>query len=164
MQFLATCSSILLTAALAGPAFAATTIEGAKVPIPTQRPAHVQTAQATTGGDDASGSMVVPPASGAGTDAVTTGAINPAVSGIGDFTAVDITKIAVMRVDEVPDDDTRDQYRRLPDGKSAEVRKLQTDIRSNPDLAAALEAQQVDISKVISVQQNGDGSVTFIVM
>lgn len=163
MQFLATCSSILLTATFAGSAFAATTIEGAKVPIPTQRPAHVQTAQATTGGNDASGSMIVPPASG-GTDAVTTGAINPAVSGIGDFTAVDITKIAVMRVDEIPDEGTRDQYRRLPDGKSAEVRKLQTDIRSNPDLAAALEAQQVDISKVISVQQTGDGSVTFIVM
>lgn len=164
MKLLATCSSILLTATLVGPAFAAKTVESRKVPVPTPRPAHIQTAQATTGGNDASGSTVTPPVSAAGTDAMTTGAINPAVSGIGDFTAVDITKIAVMRVDEIPDEDTRDQYRRLPDGKSAEVRKLQTDIRSNPDLAAALEAQQVDITKVISIQQNGDGSVTFIVM
>ncbi len=156
MKPFATLSSILLAGAIAAPALAATTIDGMTVPVPTPRPA-IEMAQAShdpmpdsTGGQDM--------------DMMSTGAIAPTVSGVGDFKAVDITRISVMRVDEVSDEDTREQYRLLSDSHGADVRKLQSDIRSNPDLVAALKAQQVDVDNVISVQQNGDGSVTFIVM
>ncbi len=161
MKPFATLSSILLAGAIAAPALAATTIDGMTVPVPTPRPA-IEMAQASndpmpdaTGGQQAGGQNM---------DMMSTGAIAPTVSGVGDFKAVDITKISVMRVDEVSDEDTREQYRLLSDSHGADVRKLQSDIRSNPDLVAALKAQQVDVDNVISVQQNGDGSVTFIVM
>jgi len=161
MKPLATLSSILLAGAIAAPAFAATTIDGMNVPVPTPRPA-LEMAQAS--GDpmsrpDASGGQ-----QGQAMDMMSTGAIAPSVSGVQDFKTVDITKIAVMRVDEVADDDAREQYRLLSDSHAADVRKLQSDIRANGDLVAALDARQVDVDNVISVQQSGDGSVTFIVM
>lgn len=162
MKPLATLSSILLAGAIAGPAFAATTIDGMNVPVPTPRPA-LEMAQAS--GEP----MIRPDASGQAQDGqamdmMSTGAIAPSVSGVEDFKAVDVARIAVMRVDEVADADTREQYRLLSDSHAADMRKLQSDIRTNADLVAALEAQQVDVDQVISVQQNGDGSVTFIVL
>lgn len=162
MKPLATLSSILLAGAIAAPAFAATTIDGMNVPVPTPRPA-LEMAQAS--GEP----MIRPDASGQAQDGqamdmMSTGAIAPSVSGVEDFKAVDVARIAVMRVDEVADADTREQYRLLSDSHAADMRKLQSDIRTNSDLVAALEAQQVDVDQVISVQQNGDGSVTFIVL
>lgn len=160
MKPLATLSSILLAGAIAGPAFAATTIDGMNVPVPTPRPA-LEMAQAS--GEP----MIRPDASGQdgqAMDMMSTGAIAPSVSGVEDFKAIDVARIAVMRVDEVADADTREQYRLLSDSHAADMRKLQSDIRANSDLVAALEAQQVDVDQVISVQQNGDGSVTFIVL
>ncbi|MCD2181805.1 hypothetical protein [Rhizobium sp. GN54] len=165
MKPLATLSFILLTGAIAAPAFAATTIDGMNVPVPTPRPA-LEMAQASAE------PMTRPDASGQdgqaqdgqAMDMMSTGAIAPSVSGVEDFKAIDVARIAVMRVDEVADEDTREQYRLLSDSHSADMRKLQSDIRTNADLVAALEAQQVDVDQVISVQQNGDGSVTFIVL
>lgn len=165
MKPFATLSSILLAGAIAAPAFAATTIDGMNVPVPTPRP-HVVMAQATTEPMAPSAAMEQPStgAGNGGTDMMNTGAITPGVSGVADFKAVDVSKIAVLRVDEISDDAAQEQYRLMSDGKTAEVQKLQSDIRSNPDLVAALQAQQVEVDHVLSVQQNGDGSVTFIVM
>ena len=109
MKPLATLSSILLAGAIAAPAFAATTIDGMNVPVPTPRPA-LEKAQAS--GEP----MIRPDASGQAQDGqamdmMSTGAIAPSVSGVEDFKAVDVARIAVMRVDEVADADTREQYR-----------------------------------------------------
>ncbi len=163
MKPFATLSSILLAGAIAAPALAATTIDGMTVPVPTPRPA-IEMAQASNDPMNPSDATGGQQAGGQDMDMMSTGAIAPTVSGVGDFKAVDITRISVMRVDEVSDEDTREQYRLLSDSHGADVRKLQSDIRSNPDLVAALKAQQVNVDNVISVQQNGDGSVTFIVM
>jgi hypothetical protein len=149
---------------LSGPVFAATMIEGMKVPVPTPRPDVTEFAQAADGSANDTDHMVQPPTGEAQPDTMTTGSVTPDVSGIEDYKAVDVTKIAVMRVDEISDEDTREQYRQMADGKSAEVRKLQADIRTNPDLVAALEAKQVDVDNIISVEPAADGSVTFIVM
>lgn len=163
MKPLATLSAILLAGAIAAPALATTTIDGMNVPVPTPRPA-LEMAQASgepMNQPDASGGQQ---AGNQNMDMMSTGAIAPSVSGVEDFKTVDTAKITVMRVDEVADEDAREQYRLLSDSHAADVRKLQSDIRTNADLVAALEAQQVAVDNVISVQQNGDGSVTFIVM
>lgn len=163
MRPFATLSSLLLAGSIAGTAFAATTIDGMTVPVPTPRPT-MEMAQASNDpmtSPDATGGQQ---AGGQDMDMMSTGAIEPRVSGVSDFKAVDVSKIAVLRVDEVSDEDTREQYRLLSDRHRADVQKLQSDIRSNPNLLAALKAQQVDVDHVISVEQNGDGSVTFIVM
>lgn len=155
-------SSILLASAIAVPAFSATLIDGTKVPVPTPRP--VEMAQVSPDTMKPAAPVPAQPADSQSTDMMSTGSITPDVSGIGDFQAVDVTKIAVQRVDEMADEDMRQQYRMMGDEKADDVQKLQSDIRSNPDLVAALEAQQVKVEHILSVQSNGDGSVTFIVM
>ncbi|SOC40258.1 hypothetical protein SAMN05892877_10783 [Rhizobium subbaraonis] len=155
-------SSILLASAIAVPAYSATLIDGRKVPVPTPRP--VEMAQVSPDTMQPAAPAPAQPSDRQSTDMMSTGSISPGVSGMGDFQVVDVTKIAVQRVDEIADEDTRQQYRMMSDDKADDVQKLQSDIRSNPDLVAALEAQQVKVEHILSVQQNGDGSVTFIVM
>ena len=164
MRPFATLSTILLAGVLCGPAIAATTIDGMKVPVPTPRPDVREFAQVAGGSATDPGQMVQPPSSAAKRDTMTTGSITPDAFGIEDYNAVDVTRIAVMRVDELSDESMRERYRHMAEGKSAEVRKLQQDIRTSPDLVAALEAKKVDVDHIISVQPAGDGSVTFIVM
>ncbi|PTM92029.1 hypothetical protein [Mycoplana dimorpha] len=164
MRPFATLTPILLAGALSSAAFAGTTIDGIKVPVPTPRPDVMEFAQATGGSKAHSGELAKPGAGDTQPDTVTTGSIAPDVFGIEDYKAIDLTKIAVMRVDELSDESAREQYRRMVDGKSAEVRKLQQAIRTNPDLVAALEDKQVAVDHIISVRPAGDGSVTFIVM
>lgn len=159
MKPLAAIASILL-ASVAGSSFAATTIDGMTVPVPTPRPAVTEMAQAAP--DSGKPAAAAPTATWA--DPMTTGAVKPGGPGAEDLKAVDITRITVMRVDEMSDENERDRYRHMADGPSADVGRLQADIRDIPDLAAALQARQVDVEDIVEVQRNADGSVTFIVM
>lgn len=154
-------SSTLVACAISGPVFASATIQGMQVPVPTPRPAVVELAQ--TDGTSTSEKIVKPHAGEAQPDTMTTGAISPAAS-IGDLKAVDVSKITVMRVEDISDANRRELHRLSTEKKAAEARKLQADIRSNPELVAALEAKQVDIGKIVSVQQNEDGGVIFFVL
>lgn len=162
MKPLAAITSILVAGAVAGPVFAETMFDGMKVPVPTPRPSVTfEVAQAPK--ENTTDLVVQSPASELKPDMMTTGAIEPGVSGVDDYKAVDVTKINVMRVDEISDDKMRDQYRQTDNGNSTEVQKLQADIRTNADLVAALQAHQVDVKNIISAQLNGDNTVTFIV-
>ncbi|MBD9372874.1 hypothetical protein IB238_09620 [Rhizobium sp. ARZ01] len=154
-------SSTLVACAISGPAFASAMIQGMQVPVPTPRPAVVELAQ--TDGTSTSEKIVKPHAGETQPDTMTTGAISPAAS-LGDLKAVDVSKISVMRVDEISDANRREMYRLSTEKKAVEVRKLQADIRSNPELVAALDAKQVDIEKIVAVHQSAEGHAIFIVM
>jgi hypothetical protein len=164
-------SVAILSAAVSAPALAASS-DGFKIPVPTPKPVETfEVAQAENGNagnsTTATDQMQMEEGEttpGAATDLMDTGAIDGDMVGVSDFAVVDATKVSVKRVAELREKRERDRFAKLDEANQAEVQKLQADIMANPDLVAALEAQNVQINNIVFAQQNADGTVTFIVL